>query len=84
MKHFIYGLIITLLFSFCNSEGKHVDTKIKCVVDSVEYHPIGFDNTLQLDPYWKLRLVGYDFKVRTSKPYKKGDTIEIIERKYKK
>jgi hypothetical protein len=84
VKHFIYGLIITLLFSFCNSEGKHVDTKIKCVVDSVEYHPIGFDNTLQTEPYWKLHLKDYNFKVRSYRQREKGDTIEIIERKYRK
>ena len=27
-----------------------------CTIDSVEYHGMGHDNTLQIDPYWKIHL----------------------------
>lgn len=84
MKHLVYGLIVTVLFSFCSNEKQYTDTKVKCVIDSVEYHPIGHDNTLQSEPYWGLHLKGYNFKMRSYRPLKKGDTIEIIERKNRK
>jgi hypothetical protein len=53
------------------------------VIDSVEYHPIGYDNTLQTTPYWKLHLNNGEYKIVSHRHYQKGDTIEVIERKIK-
>jgi hypothetical protein len=53
------------------------------VIDSVEYHPIGYDNTLQTTPYWKLHLNNREYKIVSHRHYQKGDTIEVIERKIK-
>jgi hypothetical protein len=54
------------------------------VIDSVEYHGVGHDNTLQTTPYWKLYLREPKMKITSYRCYDKGDTIEVIERKIKK
>ena len=78
---FIFSLSFILL-SCTNSTL--VDTHVKKIVDSVEYHGIGQDNTLQTTPYWKLWLRNEKITIHSQRQYNVGDTIEIIERKIKK
>ena len=50
-------------------------------IDSVEYHPIGSDNTLQTTPYWKVHAEGTDFNITRYRNFEVGDSIELIERR---
>ena len=71
----VLGLLVLTLMS-CNQSVK-VRKQVRCVVDSVEYHGVGYDNTMQLDPYWKLYVNEYNVVVKSHKPHEVGDTIEI-------
>lgn len=84
MKKITLGIFLGLILMSCKYKDNHTDTKVKCVIDSVEYHGVGYDNTLQLTPYWKLYLKEPQLKIRSYKPYDKGDTIYIIKRKINK
>lgn len=84
MKNFILTLTLSLVFMSCKYKTTYVDTKIKCVIDSVEYHGVGQDNTMQTTPYWKLYLREPKTKITSYRCYEKGDTIEVIQRQIKK
>ncbi len=84
MKKFTLILFLGVIFMSCKYKSTFTDTKIKCVIDSVEYHGVGHDNTLQTTPYWKLYLREPKMKITSYRCYDKGDTIEVIERKIKK
>jgi len=71
----LLGLLVLTLMS-CNQSVK-VRKPIKCVVDSVEYHGVGQDHVMQLDPYWKLYVKEYNVVVKSRKCHNIGDTIEI-------
>jgi hypothetical protein len=58
-----------------------LETKMKCVIDSVEYHGIGQDNTLQTTPYWRIHLKENDLWAKVIKPQNVGDTVEFTIRK---
>lgn len=78
-------LIFSLSFVLLScTDSTFVDTHVKKIVDSVEYHGIGQDNTLQTTPYWKLWLRDEKITIHSQRQYNVGDTIEIIERKIKK
>jgi hypothetical protein len=81
MKNLLYILILCGLTS-CIDNTKFIDTPVKCEIDSVEYHGIGQDNTLQTTPYWKVRLKKEKVWIRTSTgvKYSKGDSIIVIYR----
>ena len=85
MKFLPYILILCGLTS-CLNDTKFIDTPVKCEIDSVEYHGVGHDNTLQSSPYWKLHLKKENIWVRSSTgiEYTKGDSITIIYRTIKK
>jgi hypothetical protein len=55
-------------------------------VSSVEYHPIGGDNTLQTTPYWKLHLTNASdtITITSLRSYEVGDSTQVIIRKFKK
>lgn len=84
MKNLTIVFFLGVLLMSCKYKTNYIDSKIKCVIDSVEYHGIGHDNTLQTTPYWKVYLKEPKTRITTYRSYEKGDTIEIIERKIKK
>jgi len=83
-KIFIILVTSVVLFSCNNDNLQVIETHELKIVDSVEYHPIGFDNTLQTTPYWKVRLVGETVRVTSYRKYNVGDTIEVIKKVIKK
>jgi hypothetical protein len=58
-----------------------LETKMKLVVDSVEYHGIGQDHSLQTTPYWRIHLKENNLWVKVIKPQEVGDTVEFTIRK---
>jgi hypothetical protein len=54
-----------------------LETKMKFVLDSVEYHPSGHDNTLQFDPYYRIHLKEVNMWTRSHFHYKNGDSMVI-------
>ena len=78
MKYFIYFLILVGITS-CNSNlnVKIIEVPAQFTIDSVQYHGVGSDNTLQVSPYWKLHLTEPDMWIRSNSKYEKGDTITI-------
>jgi hypothetical protein len=87
-KQTLLGIIILLvilsgLFIVINNSKKDyisIDEKVNYRIDSVQYHPMGSDNTLQVTPYWKARLEGTDFFVTCYEKKEKGDSIIMIRR----
>jgi hypothetical protein len=75
--------LLTLLFYFVSTfkSPNFYTTHVKYEVDSVEYHPIGGDNTLQTTPYWKCHLKGTRINVTSYQMRSKGDSMEVIEKK---
>ena len=71
----LLGLLTLTIMSCTQSTTER--KSVKCVVDSVEYHGVGHDNVMQLDPYWKLYVNEYDVVVKSRKPHDVGDTIYI-------
>ena len=85
MKKIFVILMTSVVFFSCNNDNLQViETHELKIVDSVEYHPIGSDNTLQTTPYWKVRLVGETVGIRSYRKYNVGDTIEVIKKVIKK
>lgn len=83
MKKFLFIFSLSFILLSC-TDSTFVEKQIVTIVDSVEYHGIGHDNTLQTTPYWKLWLRNEKITIRSYRNYNVGDTIEIIERKIKK
>ena len=81
MKKNINLLLVLCLMSSCYVKNDITDTEMKSVVDSVEYHGIGQDNSLQTTPYWRVHVKGHDTWIRTQSPMNVGDSMTIILRK---
>jgi len=81
MKKSIKILFVIGLMSSCTMKPDVLETKMKCVIDSVEYHEIGQDNTLQTTPYWRIHLKENDLWTKVIKPQNVGDTVEFTIRK---
>ena len=81
MKKSINLLLVLGLISSCTMKPDVLETKMKLVVDSVEYHGIGQDNSLQTTPYWRIHLKESGMWVRTQNPTNVGDSITILLRK---
>ena len=81
MKKNIKILFGLCLLSACNIKPDYVETKMEFVVDSVEYHGIGQDNSLQTTPYWKVHLKESEIWLRMSNPTQVGDSVTILLRK---
>jgi hypothetical protein len=47
-------------------------------IDSIDYHPSGRDNTLQVSPYWKCHLKGTNVWVRVNENKEVGDSLSMI------
>ena len=81
MKKNIKILFGLCLLSACNIKPDYVETKMEFVVDSVEYHGIGQDNSLQTTPYWKVHLKESEIWLRMSNPTQVDDSVTILLRK---
>jgi hypothetical protein len=76
MKYFIYFLMLVGITS-CDSKYTITEKPTDYVIDSVQYHGVGSDNTLQVSPYWKLHLKEPDMWIRSNSKYENGDTITV-------
>ena len=81
MKKNIKILFGLCLLSACNIKPDYVETKMEFVVDSVEYHGIGQDNSLQTTPYWRVHLKESEIWLRMSNPTQVGDSVTVLLRK---
>jgi hypothetical protein len=81
MKKSINILLVLGLISSCNMKPDVLETKMKFVLDSVEYHGIGQDNTLQTTPYWRVHLKENNLWTRVITRQEVGDTVEFTIRK---
>jgi hypothetical protein len=81
MKKNINILLVLGLISSCNMKPDVLETKMKFVIDSVEYHGIGQDNTLQTTPYWRVHLKEKNLWTKVITRQKVGDTVEFTIRK---
>jgi hypothetical protein len=76
MKRLLF--LLTLIgFTSCDSNVKIIETPTQFTIDSVQYHGVGSDNTLQVSPYWKLHLTEPDIWIRSNSKYEKGDKITV-------
>jgi hypothetical protein len=81
MKKSIKILFGLCLLSSCNLKPDYLETKMGFAVDSVEYHGIGQDNSLQTTPYWRVHLKESEIWLRMSNPTQVGDSVTILLRK---
>jgi len=81
MKNILLILVLIIFLTSCDNNYIIVEKEVTCIVDSVDYHQIGEDNTLQTTPYWKLYFRGEKVGVTSYRRYEIGDTIKIITKK---
>ena len=74
-------VVINILYN-CKKSYICYDEKVIYQIDSVEYHSIGSDNTLQVTPYWRVRLKGTKIFITTYDNKEKGDSISMIKRTF--
>ena len=77
MKKILILIFIVTGIVSCDSNVKIIETPTQFTIDSVQYHGVGSDHTLQVSPYWKLHLVEPDMWIRSNSKYEKGDTITV-------
>ena len=61
----------------CDSKYTINETPTQFTIDSIQYHGVGSDNTLQVSPYWKLHLKEPDIWIRSNSKYENGDKITV-------
>lgn len=79
------GLAVTLVACClwgCGDTGRYRDQVLQVRVDSVEYRGVGRDNTLQLEPYWKVWTDSPKMVFRSSRLLEVGDSIPVVIRKW--
>ena len=81
MKNSINILLVLGLMSSCNMKPDVLETKMKFVLDSVEYHGIGQDHSLQTTPYWRIHLKEKNLWTKVINRQEVGDTVEFTIRK---
>ena len=81
MKKSINILLVLGLISSCNMTPDVLETKMKLVIDSVEYHGIGQDHSLQTTPYWRVHLKEKNLWTKVITHQEVGDTVEFTIRK---
>ena len=74
--------LVLLCLLGCRDRGHYTDRVVRVPVDSVEWRGVGRDNTLQVDPYWKVWIREPRMVFRSSRPLAAGDTVEVIIRKW--
>ena len=81
MKKSINLLLVLGLISSCTMKPDVLETKMKFVLDSVEYHGIGQDHSLQTTPYWRVHLKEKNLWTKIITRQEVGDTVEFTIRK---
>jgi hypothetical protein len=71
MKAFVAGVETA-------TENQVKDNSKSFAIDSVNYHPAGKDNTLQVSPYWRCHLKGTNVWVNSSENREVGDSLAMI------
>jgi hypothetical protein len=71
MKAFVAGVETA-------TENQVKDNSKSFAIDSVDYHPAGRDNTLQVSPYWRCHLKGTNVWVNSSENREVGDSLAMI------
>ena len=71
------------LYTFAASVESATKTQVNensksFAIDSVDYHPSGRDNTLQVSPYWKCHLKGTNVWVTSRENREVGDSLAMI------
>lgn len=86
MKKTIFFLLSSILLMSCFEDKKYVitDNTIHCVIDSVSYHPMNSDNTLQVTPYWRVHLKELNTWMTSYSQLNMGDTVPVIIRQFKR
>jgi hypothetical protein len=82
MKNILLILVLTTFLTSCDDNYVVVEKEVTYVVDSVVFHQIGQDNTLQTTPYWKLYLRGEKVSITSYRRFEIGDTIKIVTKKF--
>lgn len=73
-------IIAFTLLIFTSCEYQVHNTHVIRVIDSVVYHPIGSDHSLQTTPYWKVHLPEDSIWVTLYRKVEVGDSIEFVYR----
>jgi len=69
-----------VIFIFANERHQFKEKSQSFYIDSIDYHPAGKDNTLQVSPYWKCHLKGTNVWVRVNENREIGDSLSMIIR----
>ena len=78
MKYLFAILLIGFLVAIIVTPKLETETHQETVtIDSVEFHPMGHDNTLQFEPYWKIHLKEPHMWTRTHFKHVAGDTMVV-------
>jgi hypothetical protein len=78
MKYLFAILLIGFLVAIIVTPKLETETHQETVtIDSVEFHPMGHDNTLQFEPYWKIHLKEPHMWTRTHFKHVVGDTMVV-------
>ena len=83
MKNSFLPLIMLLGLVSCNNSNNTEVTHSPCVIDSVQYHGIGHDNTLQFTPYYYIHIKELNRWSKSPISHEKGDTIIVSTHKIK-
>ena len=75
-------ICMTVFISSVENVSKHQfhENSKTFAIDSVDYHPSGRDNTLQVSPYWKCHLKGTNVWVHVNENKEVGDSLSMIIR----
>ena len=75
-----FGLCMKVFFDSIEPSKKTQmkENTFAFAIDSVDYHQIGKDNTLQVSPYWKCHLKGTNFWVRSNENREVGDSLTFV------
>lgn len=85
MKKILVILLTSIVLFSCENKNLYiVEEHVDLIIDSVEYHAIGTDNTLQTTPYWKVHFKGEEIPIRVYRKPTVGDTISVVKKIVKK
>jgi len=72
-------LILLIIVALVNDDRPRFKEKSQSFfIDSVDYHPSGKDNTLQVSPYWRCHLKGTNVWVHVHENREVGDSLYML------
>jgi hypothetical protein len=75
---FSFWLCTEVFISIIHPVKQFKENTKSFAIDSIDYHPPGKDNTLQVSPYWKCHLKGTNVWVRVNENREVGDSLIMI------